>query len=46
MLLVVRGKSEEEMLEIIDRIKKSRQKSIKQIGERLEEHFIERQDGR
>jgi len=44
MLLVIRGHDEEKMLNIINRLLKSRDKELKELGKTLEEHFVERQD--
>jgi hypothetical protein len=44
MLMVIRGFDDEIMQKIIDKLNKSRDKDLKALGSKLEDHFSERQD--
>jgi hypothetical protein len=43
-LMVIRGHDEDKMRQIIDTLKRSRNESIKELAEVLENHFNERHD--
>jgi hypothetical protein len=44
MMMVIRGYDEDAMFTIINKLKRSREESIKQLAETLESHFYDRND--
>jgi HEPN domain-containing protein len=44
LLMVIRGKDEDQMRDIIERLSRSRNKEIKELAKTLEEHYIDKQD--